>query len=111
MAKTRALLIEVVRMIPRCQVATYGQIAHLIGVGPRQVGPLLCRPASARVPWHRVVNASGGISLPPEAGGDRQRALLTKEGVHFSRTGRVILRLHRWRGPGPIWLLEHTQTL
>lgn len=98
-----ARIFAVVRRIPRGRVASYGQVALLAGL-PRQarlVGYALhqCPPG---LPWHRVVNARGGISLP-EADGQApfQRALLESEGVEFNG-GRVDLRRFRWkprRGP------------
>jgi methylated-DNA-protein-cysteine methyltransferase-like protein len=52
--------------------------------------------AKHRLPWHRVINASGGISLPPGSGGVLQRALLEKEGVVFLNK-EVNLRRYAWR--------------
>jgi len=89
----------VVRRIPRGRVATYGQIAILAGVPgrARQVGYALhaLRGATA-VPWQRVVNASGSISLPAMRGGITQQMLLRKEGVEFT-TDRVSLARYQWR--------------
>jgi len=87
-----------VRAIPRGRVATYGQIARLIGVarGARAVGwALRALPAerATRVPWHRVVGAGGRISPRAGAGPVLQRRRLRGEGVAF-RQGRVDLRRH-----------------
>jgi methylated-DNA-protein-cysteine methyltransferase-like protein len=49
------------------------------------------------VPWQRVVNARGGISLHPMDGGITQRMLLEREGVRFSAADRIELRNHAWR--------------
>jgi len=87
--------------IPRGRVVTYGQIAHLLGAprAARAVGYAMrhCPPG---VPWHRVVNAQGGISRRPNAGSMlTQRLLLEQEGVPVRR-GRVVrLDRHRWPGP------------
>ncbi|MDH4130727.1 MAG: MGMT family protein [Gemmatimonadota bacterium] len=90
----------VVRRIPRGRVATYGQVAELAGgrVTARQVGYALhALPASTTVPWHRVVNREGRISLPPESGGIEQQLRLAKEGVHTPPGGRLPLPGHLWR--------------
>ena len=88
---------QVVADIPFGNVASYGQIAELAGLpkGARRVGRCLSRlPRETRLPWHRVVNASGGISLSGSAG-QRQRELLLDEGVAFDGD-RVKLRCCRW---------------
>ena len=95
---------EVVRQIPRGRVATYGQVARLVGFErqARQVGYALNRlPDDSDVPWHRVVNARGEISLravPDD--GKLQRILLTKEGVRFDSAGRLPLDRFGWN-PAP----------
>jgi methylated-DNA-protein-cysteine methyltransferase-like protein len=95
---------EVVRRIPRGRVATYGQVARLAGTegGARQVGYALhALRAGTTVPWHRVINARGGISLHPSGGADvTQRLLLEKEGVRFNAAGRTDLRRYGWNPPG-----------
>jgi methylated-DNA-protein-cysteine methyltransferase-like protein len=91
---------SVIRRIPRGRVATYGQIASLAGLPghARQVGYALhALPAGSAVPWQRVINASGGISLRPMSGGISQRILLEKEGVRFDQRGRVSLETFAWR--------------
>jgi len=92
---------QVVVMIPRGTVATYGQVASLAGLpgGARRVGRILSQlPHGTRIPWHRVVNASGGISLPPGSVGQRrQRSRLRTEGIVFNKTGRIPLGRFGWR--------------
>jgi len=87
---------EMVRRIPPGRVATYGQIAELLDWprGARTVGWALraLKPGSG-VPWHRVVNARGRISINDAA---HQRALLEAEGVAFDETGRIDLNRYRW---------------
>jgi methylated-DNA-protein-cysteine methyltransferase-like protein len=91
-------IFEVVRRIPRGRVATYGQVAALAGMPrhARAVGYALhrCPPG---VPWQRVINVRGEVSLP-EAGGQGpfQRALLEAEGVVF-RDGKADLEEFGWR--------------
>jgi methylated-DNA-protein-cysteine methyltransferase-like protein len=89
----------VVRRIPRGQVASYGQVARLarLANGARQVGYALhALPAHTTVPWHRVVNVRGAISL--RGGGDMtQRILLEREGLRFGAGGRIDLAAFGWR--------------
>ncbi len=90
----------VVRRVPRGRVATYGQVARLAGLvnGARQAGYALhALPPHTALPWHRVLNASGRISLGDPAGAATQRILLEREGVRFDAGGRVDLRRFQWR--------------
>ncbi len=90
---------ETVRHIPRGRVATYGEIAEQSGLPgqPRLVGYALHNlPGGLDVPWHRVINAMGRISLPQKTGAyARQRKLLEREGVIF-RNDRVELEKFGW---------------
>lgn len=85
----------VVRRIPAGKVATYGQVANLAGLPghARQVGYALhALTDEQNVPWHRVINARGGISLRSERGyDDLQRRLLEAEGVVFDGDDKVSL--------------------
>lgn len=94
---------QVVRLIPAGRVATYGQVAHLLGAprAARTVGwALRAVPAGSGVPWQRVVNSRGTISLGQGAGGaEIQRALLEEEGVRFDEEGRIDLARFGWAGP------------
>ena len=88
---------QVVGSIPAGAVATYGQVAELAGLprGARRVGRILSNlPAGTRLPWHRVVNAQGRVSLPGSAG-VQQRRRLRGEGI-VMRDGRVDLAQFRW---------------
>jgi methylated-DNA-protein-cysteine methyltransferase related protein len=91
----------VVRRIPEGRVATYGQVASLAGLAghARQVGYALhALPDGTAIPWHRVVNANGGISLRSMPGGELvQRGLLQREGIPLDLRGRVPLARVRWR--------------
>jgi methylated-DNA-protein-cysteine methyltransferase-like protein len=94
----------VVKRIPRGKVATYGQIAALADL-PRQarlVGYALnVLPADTALPWHRVVNAKGEISLRSNGlGYDQiQAQLLTREGVRIVG-GKIALDQQRWQPRG-----------
>jgi methylated-DNA-protein-cysteine methyltransferase-like protein len=98
---TYARIYRVIARIPRGRVATYGQIAALAGLGghARQVGYALSSlPEGSGVPWHRVINAKGAVSVRSEKGCDsEQRRLLEAEGVDFDERGRVSLAKFRWR--------------
>ena len=92
---------EVVRRVPRGQVATYGQIAKIVDrCTPRMVGyAMAALRGRPDVPWQRVINARGEISTRARGDGAlRQRKLLEKEGIRFDPRGRVNLRKVRWVG-------------
>ena len=89
-------------LIPHGRLATYGQIAELIGAYgcARQVGWALWRLAlPSPVPWHRVVNAQGRISFSPSREGSDwiQRQLLLAEGIPVDGEGRLPLRRFLWQ--------------
>ena len=91
-----------VARIPAGQLATYGQIAELIGAWgcARQVGWALRRlPLPATIPWQRVVNGRGRIAMTPSREGSDwiQRQLLLAEGIPVQADGRLPLARYRWR--------------
>lgn len=91
---------QILAAIPSGKVTTYGDIARLAGSprAARQVGGVLKRlPAGSKLPWHRVINRLGEISLTGEDL-DRQRVALLQEGVDVSPSGKVALSLYRWEG-------------
>ncbi len=92
---------EIVRRIPRGRVTTYGQIALMLG-NPRMsraVGYAL-RQSKGDLPWHRVVNREGKLSVESAfpGAGQLQRAMLAEEGVPFTADGRVDLKQCIWLG-------------
>lgn len=93
-----------VREVPRGTVITYGQVAAILGHprAARAVGTALANlpnPLARIVPWQRVINASGRISIRGDVQRpDLQRQLLELEGIPF-RGGQVDLRRFRWPGP------------
>jgi methylated-DNA-protein-cysteine methyltransferase-like protein len=101
---------ELVQKIPSGKVATYGQIASWLPA-PEGMAPADYKAFGARwvggamaacpdgVPWQRVVNAQGKISLRPGGGGARQRQLLEAEGVIFDSHDRIDLLRFGWSGP------------
>src|SRR3954447_26470942 len=96
---THGRIHDAVRRIPRGRVATYGQIARIARLPgqARLVGYALhALPRGNAVPWQRVVNAQGAISVGGESG-VRQRQLLEREGVRFNARGRIDLAAYQWR--------------
>ncbi|MEK7314685.1 MAG: methylated-DNA--[protein]-cysteine S-methyltransferase [Candidatus Eisenbacteria bacterium] len=107
LSKTYQRIYAAVRRIPRGRVATYGDVARLAGMPrqPRLVGYALhATPEGIRLPWHRVVNAQGRISLGRGvAGGELpQRFRLEREGVEFGPNGRIPLDSYRWDPSKPV---------
>lgn len=109
MVKSYDIIYAMVSQIPPGRVATYGQIARLIGRPrwARQVGyALAALDSGTTVPWHRVINARGEISLRSEGGRhEYQRVLLEDEGIVFDQYGRIDLSRYLWRQPtqrGPL---------
>ena len=99
------LVYRLVRRVPRGKVVTYGQVAAILGQprAARAVGMALGAlrgPLLDVVPWQRVINAAGQISLRGDyIRPDLQRRLLEDEGVDFDRHGTVDLKRFRWGGP------------
>jgi methylated-DNA-protein-cysteine methyltransferase-like protein len=103
------LVHRVVRCIPPGKVATYGQVARLLGAprAARTVGwALRGVPAGSGVPWQRVINSRGTISLDAYTGAGLQRALLEDEGVVFDEQGRIDLTVYGWAGLDPAELRQ-----
>jgi methylated-DNA-protein-cysteine methyltransferase-like protein len=107
---------EIVRQVPPGRVSTYGQISKMIppsegmpqrsydAFGPRWVGGAMSA-CPEDVPWQRVINSQGRISLRP--GSESQRRLLEEEGVEFNASDRVDFARYGWTGPDPAWCKEH----
>jgi methylated-DNA-protein-cysteine methyltransferase-like protein len=94
----------VVRRIPRGRVTSYGRVAEMLGrpYAARAVGyalgALRQKHGAAHVPWQRVVNSQGRISLPLNAGGGHQADLLRAEGVAVDGDLRIDLSVYLWEG-------------
>lgn len=101
----------VVRQIPAGRVATYGQVAAIVGnCTARMVGyAMAALEYNSGVPWQRVINRQGKVS--PRTGGSgsaKQRQLLEAEGVRFDLSGgRVDFTRFGWSGPDWHWLDQH----
>jgi methylated-DNA-protein-cysteine methyltransferase-like protein len=103
-----ALVWDIVRQVPAGKVVTYGQVAALIPppdgmtlrdyetFAPRWVGGAMAA-CPEDVPWQRVINAQGKISL--RQGAMHQRELLEAEGVIFDKRDRVDIKHYGWSGP------------
>lgn len=105
-----ALVWDLVRQIPPGRVSTYGRVAAMIpppgGMNPRDYeawgarwvgGAMAACPED--VPWQRVINSQGKISIRKGDGHLRQRELLEAEGVKFDHNDRVDLDRYGWSGP------------
>ncbi len=91
----------VIYQIPAGKISTYGDIAAMAGYPgyARQVGKALSQlPEQSQLPWHRVINSRGIISLKG-TDFDRQRNALMAEGIKISSDGKITLTPYRWR-PG-----------
>ncbi len=84
-------VLDLVDEVPRGRVVTYGDLAAVVGCGPRQVGTVMARWGGA-VAWWRVLRADGTVAEPVRV---RQLELLASEGVPL-RDGRVDLRAVGW---------------
>ena len=101
---------DLVRQIPLGKVSTYGKIAAMLppppgmdikaylAFGARWVGGAMAACPQG-VPWQRVINSQGKVSLRPGGGGSDQRELLEDEGVVFDEHDRVDLKIFAWPGP------------
>jgi len=100
----RDTVARVVRSVPPGRVATYGAVAAWAGRpgAARVVGGVLRSLAAEdpAFPWHRVINAQGGISTYKVGAGELQEALLAREGVRVVN-GTVQLARYAFRPEGP----------
>lgn len=91
-----------VRQVPPGQVVTYGQVAEAVGgCSARMVGYAMSALRSGTypdVPWQRVINRKGEVSIPQTNGGALQRQLLEEEGVEFDARQRVNFQRFGWLG-------------
>jgi len=89
----------VIKNIPAGKVMTYGRVASLAGKpnGARQVSRLLHSMSKKYdLPWHRVVNSKGKISLKQSHGYELQKALLESEDIKFSKPDTINLKCYLW---------------
>ena len=92
---------SIIKKIPNGKVATYGQIAAMAGnpQAARQVVRILHSSSKKdRLPWHRVINSKGTISLEPGFGYEEQKTLLIREGIEFDKRDAIDLGRSLWDG-------------
>ena len=92
---------EIIRLIPHGKVATYGQIAEIVGgCTARMVGYAASTiPVDSEIPWQRVINYKGKISNRSRVYGELlQQELLEGEGIQFDQSGKTNLKHYRWNG-------------
>jgi methylated-DNA-protein-cysteine methyltransferase-like protein len=92
-------VVDIIKNIPRGKVATYGQIARRAGNprAVRQVAYILHSSSRKEdLPWYRVVNSKGGISLKPKHGYELQKQMLEKEGIIFDKNDCIDLKQYSW---------------
>lgn len=93
----------IVRQVPPGRVVTYGQIANIVGgCSARLVGYAMAALRSGDhpdVPWQRVINRSGKISIHDPFGKYHQRELLEAEGVYFDQNDQIDFKEFGWVGP------------
>ena len=92
-------VIQIIKNIPKGKVATYGQVAAYAGnpLGARQVARILHSCSKTEnLPWQRVVNRSGQISLKQGNGYEIQKKILKQEGVSFNKDDKIDFDRHLW---------------
>ena len=92
-------VIEVISKIPKGRVASYGLIARMAGnpQAARQVVRALHSSSDKeKLPWHRVINSKGYISLPKGAGYEIQKGMLLEEGIEFGLGDKIDLKKYLW---------------
>ncbi len=94
-----AAIYSALAQIPTGKVITYGQLAALAGIpnGARIIGKVLCNlPEKSELPWHRVINAQGKISLPVDSESYREQLKrLQEEGIAIIN-GKINLKFYSW---------------
>lgn len=100
---------EIVMLVPRGKVTTYGAIAQIISdtaCDAGLVGSAMALVTSDDVPWQRVVNAKGMISNRNQREMQHQRHTLETEGITFDERGVINLKRFGWHGPDREWAAQ-----
>ncbi len=93
-------VITIIKRIPRGKVCSYGQVAAMAGqpAGARQVVRIIhAMSRKYHLPWHRLINGKGHISLPKSAGYEEQKMRLQMEGVIFGEKDQVNFADYLWK--------------
>ncbi len=101
---------DIIRLIPRGKVLSYGKIARLAGNAraSRAVGYAAASPYGPKLPYHRVMYKDGSLSGAfLVRGKNRQETLLRAEGISFTRDKRVNMKKHEWAAAGVSVKLFH----
>ncbi len=80
-----------IKLIPEGKVATYGQVGKYVGCSAKFVGYALSNLKNSEVPWHRVINGKGRISIKDLDGYNLQKHLLETEGITFNEDNSIDL--------------------
>lgn len=99
MTRFTSELLKIIISIPSGKVTTYGRVAAMAGNprGARQVAWVLKAYSSKYdLPWHRIVNAKGIISLKKGHGFELQKSLLEEEGIFVNDKGSINLDTYLW---------------
>ncbi|MDO5710728.1 MAG: MGMT family protein [Micrococcales bacterium] len=89
----RAIVLAIARLVPSGRIVSYGDIAELVGIGPRQVGRIISTHGEDDIPWWRVTNTHGDLPLHLH---DEALARYREEGTAIKRSGRgAAIRTHR----------------
>lgn len=100
MSPFKAKVIEIIRMVPQGKVVSYGQVAAYTGAprAAREVGWVL-REAKEDMPWWRVLNNAGKISIDGNMSADKnlQRKLLENDGVEVGENFVLDMEKYRWK--------------
>ena len=93
-----ALVVEIIKSIPKGKVATYGQVAKLAGSprGARQVVRILHTQTKKHgLPWHRMINSKGQIAIKDAYGAEEQKSRLLAEDIEVEGN-KIDLKLYLW---------------
>ena len=92
-------VIGVISAVPSGRVTTYGAVAAAAGNPRAARGVVWVLNSSSKrenLPWHRVINSKGGISLKPGYGFELQKQLLESEGIKITDDGFIDLKKYLW---------------